>query len=103
MVSPNAARRMLFFSIAKTAQQIALVCENGFVYNPPIPAVLHGFGSRKFSEPPGGRSWKFYRKPMVRLILPVVVGFAVWTVLWLGSDQMLINASKDWYGAHQYA
>jgi hypothetical protein len=40
---------------------------------------------------------------MVRLILAVVAGFAVWTILWLGSDQVLINASKDWYGAHQYA
>ena len=40
---------------------------------------------------------------MIRLILAVVAGFAVWTILWLGSDQVLINASKDWYGAHQYA
>ena len=39
---------------------------------------------------------------MVRIILGVLAGFAVWTILWLGSDQLLINLSKDWYGAHQY-
>jgi len=38
---------------------------------------------------------------MIRLILAVVAGFAVWTILWLGSDQVLINLSKDWYGVHQ--
>ena len=40
---------------------------------------------------------------MIRLILAVVAGFVVWSILWLGSDQVLINASKDWYGAHQHA
>lgn len=39
---------------------------------------------------------------MVRIILGVIVGFIVWSVLWLGSDQVLINLSKDWYGKHQY-
>lgn len=40
---------------------------------------------------------------MVRVILGVVAGFIVWSILWVGSDQVLINASKEWYGAHQFA
>lgn len=40
---------------------------------------------------------------MVRIILGVIVGFVVWSILWLGSDQVLINLSKGWYGKHQYA
>ncbi len=40
---------------------------------------------------------------MVRIILGVVVGFIVWSVLWLGSDQVLITMSKSWYGQHQLA
>lgn len=40
---------------------------------------------------------------MVRVILGVVAGFVVWSILWVGSDQVLINASKGWYGAHQSA
>ncbi|MGD9590320.1 MAG: hypothetical protein AB7Q37_11715 [Pyrinomonadaceae bacterium] len=39
---------------------------------------------------------------MVRIILGVVAGFIVWTILWIGSDQVLINLSRDWYGAHQF-
>ena len=39
----------------------------------------------------------------VRIILGVIVGFVVWSVLWLGSDQVLINLSTGWYGRHQYA
>jgi len=38
---------------------------------------------------------------MVRIILGVVVGFIVWSILWIGSDQVLMNLSKDWYGVHQ--
>ncbi|MGD9561700.1 MAG: hypothetical protein AB7F88_05715 [Pyrinomonadaceae bacterium] len=40
---------------------------------------------------------------MVRIILGVIVGFIVWTVLWLGSDQVLITLSPGWYGQHQLA
>jgi hypothetical protein len=40
---------------------------------------------------------------MVRIILGVVVGFIVWSVVWLGSDQVLITMSKSWYGQHQFA
>lgn len=38
---------------------------------------------------------------MVRLILGIIVGFAAWSILWLGSDQVLMLASPDWYGDHQ--
>lgn len=37
---------------------------------------------------------------MVRIILGVIVGFVVWTILWLGSDQVMINTWKD-YAVHQ--
>jgi hypothetical protein len=40
---------------------------------------------------------------MIKMILAVIAGFIVWTILWLGSDQVLMNASRDWYGAHQLA
>ena len=40
---------------------------------------------------------------MVRIILGVIVGFVVWSVLWLGSDQVLITLSKQWYARHQFA
>ena len=39
---------------------------------------------------------------MVRIILGVVVGFIVWSILWIGSDQVLISLSPQWYGSHQY-
>ena len=40
---------------------------------------------------------------MLRIILGVIAGFIAWSILWLGSDQLLISLSKDWYGNHQYA
>ncbi len=40
---------------------------------------------------------------MLKIILGVVAGFIAWTILWLGSDQLLISFSPGWYGAHQYA
>lgn len=40
---------------------------------------------------------------MVRTILAVVAGFIVWSIVWVGSDQVLINLSRGWYGAHQFA
>jgi len=39
---------------------------------------------------------------MIRIILGIIVGFVVWSILWVGSDQLLI-ATIDWYGAHQLA
>ena len=38
---------------------------------------------------------------MVRIILGVVAGFVGWTILWLGSDQVLSTLSPGWYGVHQ--
>lgn len=40
---------------------------------------------------------------MVRMILGIIVGFVVWTILWLGSEQMLSVLSPGWFGAHQIA
>ena len=40
---------------------------------------------------------------MLRIILGVIAGFVAWSILWVGSDQLLISLSKDWYGNHQYA
>jgi hypothetical protein len=38
---------------------------------------------------------------MLRVILGIVAGFIAWSILWVGSDQVLIMMSPDWYGAHQ--
>lgn len=38
---------------------------------------------------------------MVRIILGVVAGFIAWSILWIGSDQVLMSLSPGWYGAHQ--
>lgn len=35
---------------------------------------------------------------MVRLILGVIVGFLVWSVLWVGSDAFFMAVSPGWYG-----
>src|SRR6476661_10616038 len=40
---------------------------------------------------------------MVRMILAIVGGFLAWSILWVGSDQVLMSISPDWYGAHQLA
>jgi hypothetical protein len=39
---------------------------------------------------------------MVRIILGVIAGFVAWSIIWLGSDQLLIN-SMGWYAEHQMA
>ena len=39
---------------------------------------------------------------MLRVILGIVAGFIAWSILWVGSDQVLIAMSPDWYGAHQH-
>ena len=38
---------------------------------------------------------------MVRIILAIIVGFIVWSILWVGSDFVLMAISPDWYGKHQ--
>lgn len=40
---------------------------------------------------------------MIRIILGVVAGFIAWSILWVGSDQVLMSIWPDWYGAHQQA
>jgi len=37
---------------------------------------------------------------MVRIILAIIVGFIVWSLLWVGSDMILMSALPDWYGKH---
>ena len=38
---------------------------------------------------------------MLRIILGVIAGFIAWSILWVGSDQLLILFSPGWYGDHQ--
>lgn len=38
---------------------------------------------------------------MVKVVLGVIAGFVAWTILWLGSDMVLMTLSPGWYGAHQ--
>ena len=40
---------------------------------------------------------------MLRIILGVIAGFIAWSILWVGSDQVLISFSPDWYGQHQHS
>jgi hypothetical protein len=40
---------------------------------------------------------------MVRIILAAIAGFIAWSILWVGSEQVLSSASPDWLGAHQTA
>jgi uncharacterized membrane protein YeaQ/YmgE (transglycosylase-associated protein family) len=40
---------------------------------------------------------------MLRVVLGVIAGFIAWSILWLGSDQVLMMISPGWYGAHQLA
>ena len=37
---------------------------------------------------------------MARVILGIVVGFIVWSVLWVGSDAIFSAISPDWYGSN---
>jgi hypothetical protein len=38
---------------------------------------------------------------MLKIVLGVIAGFVAWSILWVGSDQVLMTASPTWYGAHQ--
>lgn len=38
---------------------------------------------------------------MLKIVLGVIAGFVAWTILWVGSDQVLMLLSPKWYGAHQ--
>ena len=35
---------------------------------------------------------------MLRIILGVVIGFVVWSILWVGLDALLAAISPDWFG-----
>ncbi|HMS39885.1 MAG TPA: hypothetical protein PKE69_06640 [Pyrinomonadaceae bacterium] len=37
---------------------------------------------------------------MLRIILAIIIGFIVWSILWVGSDMILMSALPDWYGKH---
>ncbi|MCU1289466.1 MAG: hypothetical protein JWN60_1695 [Acidobacteria bacterium] len=41
------------------------------------------------------------RRNTGRIILGAVVGFIVWTVFLIGSDQIWMVLSPEWYGGHQ--
>lgn len=38
---------------------------------------------------------------MLRVVLGIIAGFIAWSILWVGSDQVMMSMSPDWYGAHQ--
>ena len=40
---------------------------------------------------------------MVRIVLGVIAGFFAWSILWVGTDAVLMMLSPGWYGAHQEA
>ncbi len=37
---------------------------------------------------------------MVRIILGVIVGFIVWSIVWVGGEALLASLSPDWLGKH---
>ncbi len=37
---------------------------------------------------------------MVKIVLGVIAGFVAWSILWVGSDQVLMVSAPTWYGAH---
>lgn len=39
---------------------------------------------------------------MLRVVLGVIAGFIAWSILWVGSDQVMMGAI-GWYGEHQRA
>ena len=38
---------------------------------------------------------------MLKIVLGVIAGFVAWSILWVGSDQVLMTVSPMWYGDHQ--
>ncbi len=38
---------------------------------------------------------------MGKIILGIVAGFIAWSVLWIGSDAILMTLLPGWYGSHQ--
>ena len=40
---------------------------------------------------------------MAKVVLGVLAGFVLWSVLWIGSDELLAQIFADWYGADRAA
>ena len=40
---------------------------------------------------------------MVKIVLGVIAGFVAWSIVWVGSDQVLMTLMPGWYGTHQLA
>ena len=40
---------------------------------------------------------------MVRIVLGAIVGFIVWSIIWVGSEKALSAIWPEWYGANQVA
>ncbi len=40
---------------------------------------------------------------MLKIILGVVVGFIVWSIVWIGSDSLMGAIFPDWWGRHSLA
>ena len=38
---------------------------------------------------------------MLKIVLGVIAGFVAWSIVWVGSDQVLMTVSPMWYGDHQ--
>lgn len=38
---------------------------------------------------------------MLKIVLGVIVGFFVWSILWIGSDAVLMAILPAWYATHQ--
>lgn len=38
---------------------------------------------------------------MLKVVLGVVAGFVAWSILWVGSDQVLMVSAPTWYGVHR--
>lgn len=39
----------------------------------------------------------------MRIILGVIVGFLIWSIIWVGSEKALSALWPEWHGAHQVA
>ena len=39
----------------------------------------------------------------MKTVLGVIAGFVAWSIVWVGSDQVLMTLIPGWYGTHQLA
>ena len=40
---------------------------------------------------------------MIRIILGIIVGFVIWSIIWVGSDALMASFSQTWWGAQKDA